>query len=380
LHAETKIAMLRLFCDCIDLASPESDGWIVHDWLKRAYAREKVPISQNSIIWLLHMTAKEEYVECRPRQMWCALQHAVRSILNHERHSRYLEGILQLSKTEHMNITQQSIDMLGFWIALRVAGRALLHMILQIGSLLQMRGFDWVEDHMPRRDYLKVQPSLYTAWCNAVLDAVEKLREYMRQELDLCMQQFGWARSDLISAISCTDTTNRTNEGSRQETCTSCESNYGELACSLVEPARISITECVKTGHHFNCLCQSIPTILNLPAELPTYTGTYHSGHETDDVDTTQDFFDAQPYVFPASSPSHHPTPTMFSDMATLLYSAQGRNWVSNYAIGERLCSICFLRREQYIGADGLAAEFPPMPRSFDGLREFPSDDGAVRS
>jgi hypothetical protein len=184
--------MLRLFCDCIDLASPESDGWIVHDWLKRAYAREKVPISQNSIIWLLHLTAKEEYVECRPRNIWSALQHAVRSVLNHERHSRYLEGILELSASEHANINQQNTEMLGFWIALRVAGRALLPMVVQVGSLLQMRGFDWVEDYMPRRDFLRVQPSLYEAWCNAVLDAVENLEKYMRQELDLCMQQLSW--------------------------------------------------------------------------------------------------------------------------------------------------------------------------------------------
>jgi hypothetical protein len=84
----------------------------------------------------------------------------------------------------------------------------------------------------------------------------------------------------------------------------------------------------------------------------------------------------------PTFSPQLHahdrPAPTMFSDIATLLYSAQGRNWMNSYAIGERLCSICFLRKEQYIGADGLAAEFPPMPTSFEGLREFGPDDGTA--
>ena len=374
--------MLRLFCDCIDLASPESDGWIVHDWLKRAYAREKVPISQNSIIWLLHLTAKEEYVECRPRNIWSALQHAVRSVLNHERHSRYLEGILELSTCEHANIDQQNIDMLGFWIALRVAGRSLLPMVVQVGSLLQMRGFDWVEDFMPRRDFLRVQPSLYEAWCNAVLDAVENLEKYMRQELDLCMQQLGWTRGGLISALSGTDVATTTPNNAHRETCTRCKTHYGSLSCSLVEPARIAVTECVKAGHHFNCLCQSIQSIPDPTAKLPPYTGTYDSpsssSHPTPISSPVEEFFDAEPHLFLTSCQSdpHHSPSTMFSDIATLLYTAQGRNWMNSYAIGERLCSLCFLRKEQYIGADGLAAEFPPMPRSFEGFREFGPDDG----
>ncbi|KAJ4381820.1 hypothetical protein N0V86_003185 [Didymella sp. IMI 355093] len=67
--AEDKIEMLRLFCDCIDLSDADSDGWLVHEWLKKAYATERNPISQNSITWLLHLTGNEEYVEFEARHI-----------------------------------------------------------------------------------------------------------------------------------------------------------------------------------------------------------------------------------------------------------------------------------------------------------------------
>lgn len=363
--------MLRLFCDCIDLASPESDGWNVHDWLKRAYARERVPISQNSITWLFYMAANEEYVECSPRNIWSALQHAVRSVLNHERHSRYLERILELSQKEHGKISQQRVDALGFWIALRVSGRVILPMVVQAGSIFHMRGFDWTEGYMPRRQYLQAIPDIYAAWCHAVLDTVEKLEDYMRQELDLCMRQLGWTRDDLIGALSYTGTASYTknDQNLHKQVCTRCKDDFGPLACSLVEPARIAVTECVKTGHNSDCVCQSIYNDNDIPAELPDYTGMCHDDHNGDEPDTDEEFFDAQPHLFDSSSPQSQPNSNMFSDIATLLYSAQGRTWTSRHAIGERLCATCFLLKEHYIGEDGLAADFPPMPKSFEGLR-----------
>jgi hypothetical protein len=364
--------MLRMFYDCIDLASPESDGWNVHDWLKRAYAREKVPISQNSITWLLYMTANEQYVECSPRNIWSALQHAVRSVLNHERHSRYLERILQLSTKENRCVSQRHVDALGFWMALRVSGRALLPMVVHVGSFLQMRGFDWTEDYMPHRQFLQAQPNLYAAWCHAVLDAIENLEDYMRQDLDLFMRQLDWARDDLISALSYTDPTSyhTNNQNSHQQICSRCKDDYSTLACSLVEPARIAIQECVKTGHDSDCVCRSIYKEKHTPAELRDYTGVcYYDDDDDHESDIEEEFFDAQPHLFGPPSLQNQPNCNMFSDVATLLYSAQGRIWMGEYEIGERLCAACFLLKELYIDEDGHATEFPPMPKSFDGLR-----------
>jgi hypothetical protein len=367
MHAETKITMLRMFYDCIDLASPESDGWQVHDWLKRAYAIEKVPISQNSITWLLHLTANERYVECSPRIVWSALQHAMRSVLNHERYSRHLARLLQLSEDETRNINQRHLSALGSWIALRVNGRALLPMVLYVGSFLQMKGFDWIEDSMSHREFLQAQPNRYAAWCHAVLDAVEKIELYMREELDLSMQHLGWTRDDLISALSDTDVLALSSNDHllNPQTCSQCKDNYDMMAYGLVEPARIAIQECVRTGHESDCICQSIFTENDVAAELSDYSGVC-CNEEGDESDTDEEFFDAQPLHFDNQDQSDS---KMFSEMATLLYKAQGRIWIGEYAIGERLCGTCFLLKEQYIGEDGFAAEFPPMPMSFESFR-----------
>jgi hypothetical protein len=364
-HAETKITMLRMFYDCIDLATSDGDGWQVHDWLKRAYAREKVPISQNSITWLLHLTANERYVECSPRIVWSALQHAVRSVLNHERYSRCLEGLLQLSDEETNNINQRHLSAFGSWIALRVSARALLPMVLYVGSFLQMRGFDWIEDSMSHREFLQAQPNLYAAWCNAVLDAVEKIEVYMREELDLSIQQLGWTRDDLIHRLSETDDVVLSSNVEPQ-TCSQCKDNYGTMAQGLVEPARIAVEECVETGHEFDCICQSIFVAKDHNAEISDYTGVYFDGYQEDDPDTDDEFFDTQPHPFDARHDSNSNT---FPAIATLLYKAQGRIWIGKHAIGERLCATCFLFKEQYIGEDGFAAEFPPMPKSFESFR-----------
>jgi hypothetical protein len=371
MHAETKITMLRMFYDCIDLASPESDGWQVHDWLKRAYAIEKVPISQNSITWLLHLTANERYVECSPPTVWSALQYSVRSVLNHERHSGHIERILQLSDNETQKISQRHLSALRSWIALRVTGRALLPMALYVGSFLQLKGFDWTEDYMPHAQFLQAQPNLYTAWCHAVLDAVERLEDYMREELDSCMRQLGWTRHDLLSALADTNSSSydANDQRSHAQICSRCQYDYGIMAHSLVEPAQIAIQGCIGTGHDSDCRCRNIFKDSGLAAKIPEYTGVWgDDDYGENESDIGEEFFDAQPYLFDTQSQSDC---DVFTNVATLLYSAQGRIWIGSYAIDERLCATCFLFKEQYIGEDGFAAEFPAMPQSFESLRTW---------
>lgn len=364
--------MLRLFWDCIDLASPDSDGWQVHDWLKRAYARERVPLSQNSITWLLTLTAHEEYVECGPRNIWSALQHAVRSILNHERHSRYLERILELSEDECKNVSQQHVDALGYYVALRVGAQVLIPMVIQVGSFLQMKGFDWIEEYhnMPHQEYLRAQPNIYAAWCHAVLDGVKNLECHMRQELDACSRQLGWTRPELLDALSgITPTCTSDLQLLQQQTCTRCKCHYGALDCMLVEPARITALECAKNDHYPECVCQYLRETSKPPADIPDYIGVCYGDQDGYISDPDEEFFDALPHIFDTTPVQTQRTTDMFSNIATLLYSAQGRTWISEYTLGERLCATCLLVREQYIGEDGLVAEFPPMPKSFEAVR-----------
>lgn len=360
--------MLRLFCDCIDLSDPNSDGWLVHEWLKKAYAKERKPISQNSITWLLHLTANEQFVEFSSRNVWSALQHAIRSVLNHARCSRVLLKILNLSEAQQNRISLRHVDALTGWLALRVKGRVILPMGVNAGSFLQMRGFDWISDDLPHRVFMQALPNIYAAWCHAVLDAVEQVEVYMREELDSCLRQLGISSDEFLDLISTSTNSvqNLAHEKQQNMSCTGCGDDYIALENGLVEPARIAIIECIATGHWFDCHCQNIGYSARpaSPVDLPTYhDGAIAGGGETDPTSEDQ-FFDAQPYLFNATT-----KPDPFSDIATMLYRAQGRTWMGSYAVHERLCGTCFLFREQYIGEDGLAADFPPMPKSFEGLR-----------
>jgi hypothetical protein len=370
-HADTKITMLRLFCECIDIADADSDGWAVHDWLKRAYARERVPISRNSITWLLHLTVNEEYVEFSARNIWSALQHAMRSVLNHARHSNYLEQILCLSEDQRSKVSRRHLDALGSWLALRVSGRVVLPMVVNAGSFLQMRGFDWMEDNLTHRQFLQALPTIYSAWCNAVLDCIEQVRAYMHEELDRYLCQLGITRHAFIHALTHTKGISHSPSvcNLSRTACTHCKDDYGQFACGLVEPARIAVTECVKSGHNSDCVCDKIQKDSAISGDFHEYTGAFQTDDKDDNTDADDEFFDAQPHLFNDTDLQTRTMSDMFTDIATLLYSAQGRNWLGEYLVGERLCSTCLLFREKYIGEDGLSADFPPMPRSFEGLR-----------
>jgi hypothetical protein len=370
-HADTKIAMLRLFNECIDIADADSDGWTVHDWLKRAYARERVPISRNSITWLLHLTVNEEYVEFSARNIWSALQHAMRSVLNHARHSNYLEQILSLSGDERLKVSKRHLDALGSWLALRVSGRVVLPMVVNAGSFLQMKGFDWMEDNLTHKQFLQALPSIYSAWCTAVLDCIEQVKAHMREELDKYLCQLGMTRNAFVRALTHTRSiaVDRNVREILTTACTHCGDDYGPLACGLVEPARIAVTECVKTAHHSDCVCGNIHKDFSTTEQLPDYTGACALDENDVNANADDEFFDAQPHVFNDTNLEVTPKSNMFTDIATLLYSAQGRIWLGEHSVGERLCSTCLLQKEKYIGEDGLSADFPPMPRSFEGLR-----------
>jgi hypothetical protein len=380
--------MLRLFSDCIDISSPSDDGWSVHEWLKRAYAKERVPVSQNSITWLLHLTAKEEYVEFSARTVWCALQHALRSLFAHESDTAFFARILAgLDDAPAITITSSPphTRALGLWLALRVGGREILPMALHACSALQMRGFDWEEDDIPHAQFVKALPDVYGAWCHAVLRNVEKLDEYMRLEFEMCKKDLGWGTAD----------TCREDGEMAKILCAGCGDDYTTLSAALVEPASIARAECVRTEHRFKCTCQdSFPpfsfsscssagaSAIHTP-QLPAYAGSWTSSFSCDydsdsDSDSDSGFFDAEDYFDSESyldaEPypllcDQDPAPGVFAEIALQLYRAHGRVWMGEYAAGERLCATCFLCREQYVSEDGLGVDFPAMPDSFEGLR-----------
>jgi hypothetical protein len=364
--------MLRLFSDCIDLSDSDGDGWTVHEWLKRTFARERAPVSQNSIIWLLHATSNEQYVEFTPRIAWCGLQHAVRSVLCHAQHSRHLEQILNLSDIEKEATDQQHVDSISSLLALRVSGRALLRMALTAGSFLQIRGFDWVQDHMTYKQYMQALPSIYSAWCHAVLECVENLKSYMQLELKQCLDELGWDRSRFLEAITHTYVAAGIGAGRPQDSdCTRCGNDFRSFPDALIMPGRTAVLECARTCHTFDCVCQKTfdSDLSTMHTEPREYTGSYGNDADAEDSDDYETFYDAEPCVFVDSVVASQNRPDISTSITTLLYCAQGRAWVGEYAVGERLCATCFLHQEHYIDDDGFIADFPSVPEHFKGIR-----------
>lgn len=368
-QAEDKISMLRLFSDCFDLTDPNGDAWTVHEWLKRTFAKERVPISQSSITWLLYATSNEEFLELYARIAWSGLQHAVRSILCHERYSCFLEQILGFPDG-HKAISQRHLNAMGSLMALRVSGQVLLPMVTAAGSFLQIKGFDWVQDDMTHEQCLQALPPVYRAWCHAVLDCVENGKEYIQTEFEQCLRQLGLTRDLFIDAISHQDTLIGSDiELLVDNACTRCGDKYHSLAGSLVAPGRIALVECVLTGHHFDCVCQKVYKSDLVRDNLPDYAGLCLDESIEEDLYTEEEFHDAEPYPLSISDLSTQNPSDIFSNVATLLYRAQGRAWIGEYSAEDRLCTICFLHNEGYTDEDGLIDDFRTVPERFTGLR-----------
>lgn len=368
MHAEVKISMLRLFSDCIELTDAKSDGWTVHEWLKRTYALENVPISQNSITWLLRCTATEEYVQLSSNTIWCGLQHAVRTVLSHTRHGRFLDSILNLSHDEYKVAGQERIDAIGVLLAFRVCGRVLLPMVANAGSFCQMPGFDWVHDDLSHREYLQTLPVMYTAWCNMILDYTENLERYLREELEYCQQQLGITKADFLDIDSHHYRSTTCDARHKRHVCTWCADDYTHLPGALASPIRTAVAECIETNHRYGCVCNKADMLIAAArlTELPEYTGTYCFAGNDDDTPDDQ-FYDAESYLFPNDLlPDQH---SVLADVALLLYRSHGRVWLGDYTADEVLCAPCLLHRERYTDKDGSIADFLPRPHHFDGLR-----------
>lgn len=362
--------MLRLFSDCFDLTDPSGDAWTVHEWLKKTFAKERVPISRSSITWLLYATANEEFLEMNARIAWSGLQHAVRSILCHERYNCFLKQILALPDG-YKAISQRHLNAMGSLMALRVSGRALLPMVTAAGSFIRINGFDWVQDDMTHGQYLQALPAMYRAWCHAVLGCVENGKEYIRIEFEQCLEQLGLTRDLFIDAISHHDTTLESDSTLLSDNaCTRCGDKYHSLAGSLVAPGRIALVECVLTGHHFDCVCQKVyeSDLVATRDNLPDYAGVCLIDSDEEDLYTNEEFHDAEPFLLSSSNLSSQTPSDIFSNVATLLYRAQGRAWLGEYSADDRLCATCFLYNEGYTDEDGLIADFRTPPERFTGL------------
>lgn len=365
--------MLRLFADCLDLSDPHADGWTVHAELKRAYNKEKAPVSRNSIMWLLRITASEKFVAFGPKTIWSAVQHAVRSFLVHERSNGVLQKLLDLQGNRANLISNSHATAFAHWFALRGSERELLPMVLDAGRFCQIQGFDWVEDDITPSQFIKALPVIYATWSIALPNSVDKVEELIMLELDACLARIGWTREGfvkLLSTIGRDDEDIDAYDDTCRRCCSACGDSYGHEGLGLVQPSHIAFTECTKTGHRMNCNCPKFLVRYDLNIPVMRRSDSPHS--EAMDSDCDEEFFDAEATL--PDRDSHRSTTAIadpFLDAATMLYRAQGRTWIGHYNVEEELCATCFLLREEYIGEDGLGTErvFSPMPLSFEMFR-----------
>jgi hypothetical protein len=372
LPAENKIQMLRLFSDCLELSDPSDDGWTVHRELKKAYNKENVPVSKNSMSWLLRTTATEKFVAFGPKTVWHALQYAVRSFLVHERENQVLQRLLNRSESVKEMVSATHATSIAHWLALRASQRELLPMILEAGRFLHLRGFDWVEDDITPSQFVRALPVIYTTWSLALPNSIDKVEELIGLELENFMAKAAWTRQSLLDSISHKDGEAKTGSQEDPKGCSTCGDDYSSLGIGVVAPGWIAFIECIKTDHKFHCACSeflqksgAMETLVNL--DDPT----------DGDPDVDEEFFreigediskPCEKYLqMHIADKSIDP----FLDAATHLYRVQGRTWLNCYEPGDLLCATCFLLSEGYIGDDGLGAEgdFSPMPESFAMFR-----------
>lgn len=71
--AGREVQMLRLFTGCLGLSGPISGGWAVIGALVRSYNKGNVPLSPNSVNWLLEALPAGGMVAFGPKTIWHGL-------------------------------------------------------------------------------------------------------------------------------------------------------------------------------------------------------------------------------------------------------------------------------------------------------------------
>ena len=111
--------MLRLLADSVEFSAPSSNGWVVIAALVRAYNMENVPISENSVNWLLRSISTDGMVAFGPKTIWHGLQNAVRSFLVFEHDSNNFHKLLDLESESAKAPGTSQATSIAHWLALR---------------------------------------------------------------------------------------------------------------------------------------------------------------------------------------------------------------------------------------------------------------------
>ncbi|KAF2463785.1 uncharacterized protein BDR25DRAFT_362462 [Lindgomyces ingoldianus] len=127
LHAYTKIQILRLFSNCLDLTEPSGDAWA-----------EKVAILRSSITWLLISTATEKFFAFGCTVVWSALSYGVQCLITSISLSKSDNGgNFPLTKPLERETTAACISFLAMdWIRFDVNVALVAHSVTLSSSTL----------------------------------------------------------------------------------------------------------------------------------------------------------------------------------------------------------------------------------------------------
>lgn len=366
LPIEEKIGMLRLFADCLDLSDPGSDGWIVLCYLAQSSQKEKVPITDTSVLWMTRLTSTEKFVSMGPKIVWHAVQYVIRAFIEHERNNQILQRLLNIQTDKGPESTSH-LHAVAHWVALRASQRELLPMVVEVGSLLNLQGFDRKGDDITPIQLSRMMPTIYATWARKLPNSIDKMEHLIALELEELLRKLSWTHKSLLQAVSKT-------EGDDQVTsyydCSECSDDYSRLGAGLIEPGWVASNECTRTSHKFDCKCTEFHQDTGAVDNPTDVDGPIEDG----DSDLHEESVRApkEPISQLCEEYARFHIGDRVSDplrdAATLLYQVQGRTWQGVYKPNEVLCATCFLKRELYIRKDGEGAEhdYAPVPKSYE--------------
>lgn len=357
--------MLRFFEDCIDLSEPDSEGWVILGDLVSAFDQEGSSVIGNSIMWFLTAMNADSMVGFGPKALWHGVQHAVRSFINLANRDRVVQDRLDVIVGGKFPETCASA--IAHWMALIIAGKNLLPMILDGGSIWHMEGFDYDPDSEVDPVVLaKQRPYIYNTWSKTLKANLERAHKLFASELAATLEIYNCSQAVLqdLKASKFEGTVN----GKHSLRCSCCHNDYSSLKFGLVEPSHVAFVECIKFQHRYNCACEEyirtrgrshepVNILINLTADGLAYEDDIFQDakpqHEIDDESDTGGqplwHVECERYM---TQPEHKDFKDPFRDAASLLYRAQARLWLGNYQPGQRLCGSCFLRSEGYMDED----------------------------
>jgi hypothetical protein len=110
----------------------------------------------------------------------------------------------------------------------------LLPMIIEAGRPIKMSRFDWIEDNITPREYLRTFPVIYSSWAKELPKGIENLRTYMEEELEHLLSSLYIDRNRLKYTIRAAE---QEDVGDAQESkvYSECSNSYVKLGTGFIQ-------------------------------------------------------------------------------------------------------------------------------------------------